>query len=461
MCKYISFGKCNKNYYFILGSIAVKFIITFIYGYTPILEPDKTIYIFGFKSKIFSHPVITLCFQYLSMIIGGIILQIIYNHRNKGSRNIKEEEVVDVEKITDDLHTESIILREYKKNEKMKNKNDIKKIFLIFAVYFISQLTITSLNQLKLNRIKFWSLEPIFLYIFSKKVLNRTIYKHQKISIIIIIICCTSIYLVNSFLPYTKQCTYYNEKKNIKECAEICKELEQNVYEYIIHKYALFFIPIFIILYLAAMVGNSYSTVSIKWLMDIKYIRLFKILLNVGIIGFVFALIELFIFSFIPCPKKENQDSVKKICTFSYEGRDFYDNIISLFKLKADKYLYIDIFIIIPLFLISSFLDRFFELLIIENLDPFYLVPIDCSFYLILEIVDYSITFDKENIYRNLKFACIILSNGLCILLYGIYLEIIELHFCELDRFLRRNIIKREIEDKKFILLEEINDDID
>ena len=209
------------------------------------------------------------------------------------------------------------------------------------------------------------------------------------------------------------------------------------------------------------MVGNSYSTVSIKWLMDIKYIRLFKILLNVGIIGFVFALIELFIFSFIPCPKKENQDSVKKICTFSYEGRDFYDNIISLFKLKADKYLYIYIFIIIPLFLISSFLDRFFELLIIENLDPFYLVPIDCSFYLILEIVDYSITFDKENIYRNLKFACIILSNGLCILLYGIYLEIIELHFCELDRFLRRYIIKREIEDKKFILLEEINDDID
>ena len=88
-------------------------------------------------------------------------------------------------------------------------------------------------------------------------------------------------------------------------------------------------------------------------------------------------------------------------------------------------------------------------------------MPIDCSFYFILEIVDYAIIFDKENIYRNLKFACIILSNGICMLLYGIYLEIIELHFCELDRFLRRNIIKREIEDKNFILLEEINDDID
>ena len=129
MCKYISFGKCNRNYYFILGSIACKFIRTFIYGFTPHLVPTNSIYIFGFESKFFSHPIISLCFQYLSMIIGGIILQIIYNHRNKGSRNIKEEEVVDVEKITDDLHTESIILREYKKNEKMKNKNDIKKFF--------------------------------------------------------------------------------------------------------------------------------------------------------------------------------------------------------------------------------------------------------------------------------------------------------------------------------------------
>ena len=104
---------------------------------------------------------------------------------------------------------------------------------------------------------------------------------------------------------------------------------------------------------------------------------------------------------------------------------------------------------------------RFFELLIIIHLDPFYLVPIDCSFYFILEIVDYTLSLTEKNKYRDLKLAFMLLSNGLCILFYGIYLEIIELHFCELDRFLRRYIIKREIEDKKFILLEEINDDID
>ena len=54
-----------------------------------------------------------------------------------------------------------------------------------------------------------------------------------------------------------------------------------------------------------------------------------------------------------------------------------------------------------------------------------------------------------------------LLSNGLCILFFGIYLEIIELHFCNLDQFLRRYIIKREMEDKNFIRLAEITDDMD
>ena len=457
MCKYISFGKCNKYYYFILGSMACKFIRTFIYGFSPILVPKNTIYIFGFQSNFFSHPVISLCFQYLSMIIGGFILQIIYNYQNKSSKNIEEEEVVDEEKFNDDLNSEGIIMKEFKKNEEMKITYNIKKIVLIFGVYLVSQFTMTSLNQLKLNRIKFWSLEPIFLYIFSKKILHRIIYKHQKISIIIIVICCTAFYFVNSFLPYTE------DKKNLSDCKsakdeDLCEELKMNVYQYICNELDWYFIPIFIILYLGAMAGNSYSSVSIKWLMDIKYIRLFKILLNVGIIGFFLALGELFMFSYIPCIKNKYS---RNLCTINYNDDFFYDNFMSLKNLKVNNQLFIDIFIIIPLFLISSFFERFFELLIIIHLDPFYLVPIDCSFYFILEIVDYTLSLTEKNKYRDLKLAFMLLSNGLCILFYGIYLEIIELHFCELDRFLRRYIIKREIEDKKFILLEEINDDID
>ena len=159
MCKYISFGEFNKNYFFILGSIAIKFIRCFIYGYTPILEPNKTIYILGFKSQFFSHPLISYCFQYFSLIIGGIILQIIYNRQNKSSNTLTKEEVVDEDKMNnEDLDTEGLILEEYKKNEEIKQHKNIKIIILIFAVYFVSQFANTSLNQLGFNSIKFWSL---------------------------------------------------------------------------------------------------------------------------------------------------------------------------------------------------------------------------------------------------------------------------------------------------------------
>ena len=111
---------------------------------------------------------------------------------------------------------------------------------------------------------------------------------------------------------------------------------------------------------------------------------------------------------------------------------------------------------IFPIFILVSFLNILFELMIIIHLDPLYLIPIDCVLYLILEIIDYSLTYSITNKYRDAKFACQIISNGMSDILCGIYLEIIELHFCDLDKFLRRHIINRGIQDKNKILLKDI-----
>ena len=105
-----------------------------------------------------------------------------------------------------------------------------------------------------------------------------------------------------------------------------------------------------------------------------------------------------------------------------------------------------------PIYMVSSFLSILFDLLIIKDLDPFYLIPCDSTFFLIYEIIDYCLTSKLANLYRNLKFACQICSNSIDIFLCSIYLEIIELHFCHLDRHLRRFIIKR-VEDEPKVLL--------
>ena len=104
--------------------------------------------------------------------------------------------------------------------------------------------------------------------------------------------------------------------------------------------------------------------------------------------------------------------------------------------------------------MISSFLSIFFEILIIRDLDPFYLIPIDCMYFLFYDIIDYSINYPITNLYRNLKFSCQFCSNVIAVFLSCIYFEILELHFCSLDRYLRRYIITREQEEKTELINE-------
>ena len=232
-----------------------------------------------------------------------------------------------------------------------------------------------------------------------------------------------------------------------------------NIYKDIIIIFGWYFIPIIILLYLAAMISNAYSSITSKWFMDIKYITLNRILIYLGTIGLFYSLAFLFVLSFISCSDK-NHSFMNNICKFKYKNDLFYENYRTLGEIIADSHLYIDIFVIIPIYMASSFFIILFELLIIKDLDPFYLIPIDCLYFLIYEIIDYCLTYKLADSYRNSKLACKICSNIIAIILSSIYLEIIELHFCYLDRHLRRNITIRE-EDEKQKLMHDIDESLD
>jgi hypothetical protein len=199
------------------------------------------------------------------------------------------------------------------------------------------------------------------------------------------------------------------------------------------------------------MISNAYSSITSKWLMDIKYITLNRILIYVGAIGLIYSVILLFVFSLVSCGKAEDK-ILKYVCKLQYEGNFYYDNYRTLAKIETEVNLYIDNFITISIYIVSSFSSIFFELLIIKDLDAFYLVPIDCAYFLIYEIIDYCATIPLANLYRNLKFACQFCSNFIAVFLASIYLEIIELHFCQLDRHLRRFIIERVKDEPKTLL---------
>ena len=137
MAKFISFGQFNKKYFYILGSLIVRIIITFIIGFTPSLTPGNTLYIFGFRSNLFSHPLITYCFQYFSLCLGGIILELIFCDKKK-DENDENASRIETNTTFTFSFTKTTELNATSTNLIFNDKNkskDLKYFLRIFLVY--------------------------------------------------------------------------------------------------------------------------------------------------------------------------------------------------------------------------------------------------------------------------------------------------------------------------------------
>jgi hypothetical protein len=316
-------------------------------------------------------------------------------------------------------------------------------------LYYFSKISISSLDSFGFHQVKIWTFEFIPVYILSQKMLKAKIYKHQKFSLSTTLIFSTLIYFINSFVP--------ESDKDCENKEDQCGFIQFNVYHKIINKLHWLFIPIIFIIYFLAMASNAYASVRNKWFMDVKYISIYKIITFIGIIGFFFSLLLLFIISFISCPK----DKMQYICFFNYNESIYYENFRSLKDIQIDFSFYLEIFLIIPIYLISYFFSMYFDLLIINYLDPFYLIPIDTCYYIIYETIDFFITLSITNIYSNIRFCLAISSDLISVICCCVYLEIFELHFYKLDENIKKNIISRGEFDSKITELDKKFDEDD
>ena len=443
MGKYISLGQFNKYYFFILGSISVKLLNTYITGFYPELEPNKPIHLFGFTPQILAHPLIRNVLKYFAISLGGLILEFIFFKKTKdiGKKNEKAERNLsgsssgEFERNSLGLTYDEIITK--------NNQLYLKNILIVFFAYYFGKTAINALDNFGFHPLKLWPLEFLALLYYSKKIIEKKIYKHQRLSLSITIIFSTLLFVVKSFIPESNE--------NCPNNDEECQLLTSNVYSEIIDKLNWLFIPIFIFIYLLAMTSDAYANIKNKWFIDFKYISIFKILSYLGVIGFIFSLILLSIFSYIPCSK--NNKFSNSVCYFEYEGHKYYDNFKTIMINDNDKdkfyNFYLEIFLMLPLYLIFEFLSILFDLLIIDHLDPFYLIPIDTCYFIIYQTIDFCITLDKANLFSIIRFIFATLSDLICVLCCSIYLEIFELHFHDLDKDIRRNIILRGIEENK------------
>ena len=217
-----------------------------------------------------------------------------------------------------------------------------------------------------------------------------------------------------------------------------------------------------IIMYLILITLRSYVNTKIKWLMDLKYISTSRFLMIYGLIGAGISIIACIVTTFIKCKEyavfNEKKDIIDEICKVTYnntkdatENYDIYfDNFKIYFSYINNVTEFLKEFFIIIVGMITYYFSEYNCLLVIKYLTPVYIIfanPICFFFQKVLLILntlyqEHKFFYQRNNI-KIIKFSLDISGDVLSFLGFLVYLEIIELNFCNLNFNLRKSIMKR------------------
>jgi hypothetical protein len=299
-------------------------------------------------------------------------------------------------------------------------------LLIIFLLVLETELSNT-FYACGLEGLDFWMFQLYFINYMISTIFNKPIYAHHKYSMFFVLIVCSLMKLISFYLLYNDD----REK---------------------IYKTYNLLIPIGFVFYLLIIFLRSYAICKMKWLLDLKYISSIKIFMYYGLIGMIFCFLSCIITSLYPCGDTIiSYKEMIKICRFEQnitktEIYHYYDNYLIYFDhlLEGDILTYC----ILSLRIIINFLTNLLSILIIQNLNPAIFICSGQIYYFIYTLLNIFIFLGlKEEIksYAYIDFFIEIFA------LFGtlVYIELIELNFCDLSYNLKKNIILRSILDSK------------
>ena len=317
---------------------------------------------------------------------------------------------------------------------KQPNESNIKVIIFISIISIISVETINNFMTLNLSGLVYWIIDRFFIANINLKLFGIPIYSHKKFSIVCILIFSTLFKFLSTYE------IFINDEYNL------------------IYKNHLFLAPIISIVYICVTIPRLYSICKIKWLLDYKYTPVSILYCIYSSVGIIFLLISSLISNFIKCVDKTVLNDIDLVCSIKIKTENETDYSFSYFFEKlGDKETFGLNILYIFLFLIKISLNALrllFTFLIIKHLNPeYYLCSFEIYFFLLrfIDLIKAIITENDIKVPTFSLFAEII--SLICIM---IYLELIELKFCNLNRNLKKYI---EIRSSNEYLLNNINND--
>ena len=192
-----------------------------------------------------------------------------------------------------------------------------------------------------------------------------------------------------------------------------------------------------------------------KYFFDLKYISELKFMRWYGLIGAIICFIGGIITTFIPCVNNNIFEGINYICKINSNNSLFFDHFLIFFKSIWS----FNIFILIIKILLKFLLDLLM-VKIIKIFNPEYFICANYFYY----FIKYSFqmiydAFNPNQFHYILIFKYIV--QIFAILGNLIYLELVQLNFCNLNYYLKKNINKRGKDDENVEDLYEDDDSND
>ena len=415
---YITLGSWNKNYLYIIVSSLCWLVYEAFNGlgyyFNTINLGDPR-----FNGHIYIHKL----FYYLLILICSLLFSLYEKKVNKTKND-------------DELELNKIRFNTFFASQKIFGAPIIsnKNIFLILFLYVLFEFIDQFVKQFFFFG-DFWMLELIIMAYLCYKMLMLKIYSHQRLAIYLVSIP----FLLKTITIILLFCDENNHLKNGEINYKYNDETTFTKSLFVAHWWLL---PISFIAFFIIMSINSYTFINIKKIIDIKYISLTKILVLYGAFGTVLSTLFLAFSTIISCGKK-NYDvyDIWDYQCFVVDNND--DRFIDSYKVYFSQNIWKDLLFTLIRGL-AVFFHRFFFWKYIQYLNPIFKIFSYPLIYALEKIIVlYKFDGEEQMKFLNLRFYLDFCSDIAAFIGFLIYLEIIELNFCYLDKDLRKNIIKR------------------
>ena len=430
MGKYISCGKFNKNFKYIIFGCFFNILVDFISGFDLNDGSNELLLFPSEKQKIlYKHSTVHEIFQYIGVFIFSCVFY-------KIERILNKKEITSFS--SKKSNSQKILIFNDSENKMGRISN--LSFILIITIYVCINYLAEIFYQLDLKIFDYWMFELLIISYINAKMFKLKIYRHQMFAIIFNSFICLFFRLPIFILSFSfKDRENNNKLEDGKSLFEISN----------------WYIVLGLIIYVIIITIRAYLYTKIKWYMDLKYISSTNILIYIGFIGiFVFS-ISCIIETNIKCSERINFCKVKDKANNTYiDNFNIYYKNLSEIEDSAEL---IYEACIILFGMICEFFSLYYDMLIIKFLTPVHAIFYSSIYYFLIKLIAIFYNRIKFNQFFNgsgeddkkIIFQSFLDISGNFIAIFGflIYLEIIELGFCKLNYNLRKYIEKRSLDD--------------